>query len=105
MSYRYKPNHYIFESIGMANTAVHGRGINKKQVSVIYLGVDTEVFKPLEQNNFYAHNVFKIPKSCRIIYYSGHVDKRKGIDVLLKSAAYLKSIKNLNDLHFLNFGK
>ncbi len=40
------PDHYIFESEAMRETAVRGRGIPARHTSVVPLGVDTDRYRP-----------------------------------------------------------
>ena len=97
------PDHYIFESIAMAETAYLGRGIPESRVSVINLGVDTEKYKPID-DAVYTYKLFSIPVNRKIIYYSGHMEKRKGVDVLVKAAKHLYNNHNRRDFHFLIMG-
>lgn len=98
------PDHYIFESGAMAETAFRGRGISKNNVSIVPLGVDISKFKPISDDPGYVYRVFKIPESQKIIYYSGHMEKRKGVSVLLEAAKYLYEEKGRRDFHFLILG-
>ena len=75
---RYSPDHYIFESEAMAQSAYLGRGIPEYKISVIYLGVNSEKFKPTTFENRYAHDTFNIPNDRKILFYSGHMETRKG---------------------------
>jgi len=99
-----KPDHYIFESVEMARSAYLGRGIQKKDVSMVYLGVDTNKFKPASPNTDYAYNKFNIPRDQKIIYYSGHMEQRKGVAILMAAARYLYESLNRRDFHFLILG-
>jgi len=99
-----KPDHYIFESKAMAETAVFGRGIPAKNVSVIPLGVNTDQYKPNALFKEYAHDVFSIPKDRKIIYYSGHMERRKGVDVIIHAANELICKLCRSDIHFLILG-
>ncbi len=99
-----KPDYYIFESKVMARSATHGRGIPDKCVSVVHLGVDIEKFKPALAQNFYAHDKFNIPRNRKIIYYSGHMEKRKGVSILIKAAQHLYDLLGVRNYHFLILG-
>lgn len=101
---RNKPDYFIFESKAMANTAVYGRGIAKHHVSVIHTGVDTDKFKPSLSDKKYAHKVFGIPEDRRIIFYSGHMEERKGVQVIVEAANELIRIRKRKDVHFLFLG-
>jgi glycosyltransferase involved in cell wall biosynthesis len=101
---RNKPDHFIFESKAMADAAVYGRGIESQRVSVVHTGVDTEKFKPALHNDGYAHQIFKIPKNLKIIFYSGHMEERKGVHVIVEAANELIRVRKRNDVHFLFLG-
>ena len=98
------PDHYIFESEAMAQSAYLGRGIPKNKVSIVYLGVNTEKFKPANTENFYSHDTFNIVKDRRILFYSGHMETRKGVGVLVNAAKHLYNHHNKRDFHFLILG-
>ncbi len=97
------PDHYVFESESMRRTATHGRGIAKVRTSVVYLGVDCEQFKPAQGPSTYAHEVFNIPRDAHIIFYSGHMEPRKGIAVLLRTARLIAEAGR-KDIFFLLLG-
>lgn len=101
---KYKPDHYIFQSQAMADTAVYGRGIDQQHVSVIHNAVDTNVFKPDESFLKYAHQQFNIPDNRKLVFYSGHMEERKGVHVILKAASELIQNRKRNDVHFLILG-
>lgn len=101
---RSKPDHFIFESRAMAEMAIRGRGISKHHVSVVHTGVDTQKFKPNLQDEEYAHEVFQIPRNRRIIFYSGHMEERKGVSVIIQSANELIKERKRTDVHFLLLG-
>ena len=98
------PNHYIFESVAMQQTAVAGRGIPPDHTSVSYLGVDADLFRPARFEPSYAHEVFGIPRERRIVYYSGHMEERKGVRVLINAAVDLVDRLQIRDVHFLLLG-
>ncbi len=100
---RYKPDHFIFESNIMARFAISGRGIPASRVSVVNLGVDTARFSPSADKSF-AYSTFKIPSERQIIFYSGHMEERKGVHILLKAASTLVNHYHRNDVHFLIAG-
>jgi glycosyltransferase involved in cell wall biosynthesis len=101
---RYRPDHFIFESYAMAETAVMGRGVPAACVSVVPLGIDTDRFKPPAAASFYAHDQFRIPRERRIIFYSGHMEERKGVHVLIQAASHLVNTLHRKDCHFLMVG-
>ncbi len=101
-----QPNLYIFESKAMANSAILGRGISPKKVKVVRLGVDTDKFRPATSNKEreYVYSQFNIPKSRKIIFYSGHMEQRKGVGVIIKAAIDLIERLDRRDVHFLLLG-
>jgi glycosyltransferase involved in cell wall biosynthesis len=101
---RHRPDHYIFESEGMRATATHGLGVPAKRTSVVPLGVDQNQFQPSTGKNSYAHDVFSIDPSRKVVFYSGHMEKRKGVLVIIKAAKYLVESCGRSDLHFLFLG-
>ncbi len=101
---RNKPTHFIFESQAMADTAIYGRGISSKDVSIIYLGVDTKRFQPLATDNYYTHNKFNIPENRKILFYSGHMEERKGVHIIVKAAVELALNRKRDDFHVLLLG-
>lgn len=100
------PDHYVFESKAMQRTAVEGRGIPATRTSVTYLGVDPAAFQPAatEEARRYAHDAFQIPHDRRIIYYSGHMEPRKGVHVIVRAAVELVDHRGVRDVHFLLLG-
>lgn len=100
----HSPDHYIFESVAMAKTAYEGRGIQKRKVSVVQLGVDANKFTPTAGDTHYAHVTFKIPEGRKIIYFSGHMEERKGVAVLMKAVRHLYESHKRRDFHFLLLG-
>lgn len=101
---RNKPDHYIFQSKAMADSAVYGRGIDQRHVSVIHNAVDTEIFKPDHSFQKYAHDIYNIPVDRKIIFYSGHMEERKGVHVIIEAANELIMTRKRNDVHFLFLG-
>jgi glycosyltransferase involved in cell wall biosynthesis len=97
------PDHYIFESRGMQRTAVEGRGIPAERTSVAYLGVDTETYHPTDPPDWYAHDAFGISHDRHIVYYSGHMEERKGVHVLVRAAVELVG-RGVRNVHFLFLG-
>lgn len=94
---------YIFESKAMQQTATQGRGIPENITTAFPLGVDTTIYKPELTPSFYAHDLFKIPHNRKIIFYSGHMEARKGVAVLIKCAIDLY-LSEKHDYHFLICG-
>lgn len=101
---RHGPDHYIFESQGMADTAVLGRGIPARKVSVVYLGVDSERFRPDEAQRDIVYDTFQIPRQRRVFFYSGHMEARKGVQVIMDAARHLAEHRREDDWHIVLLG-
>jgi glycosyltransferase involved in cell wall biosynthesis len=88
----------------MADTAVYGRGIEPHRVSIIHNAVDTEIFKPDLCCQKYAHQAFNISEDRKIVFYSGHMEERKGVHVIIEAANELIRVRKRKDVHFLFLG-
>lgn len=100
---RFKPDHFIFESKNMAMSAIFGRGISSSRVSIVNLGVDPEKFSPYNKSS-YVYRTFNIPSNRKVIIYSGHMEERKGVHVIIKAAAFMVNQLHRYDIHFLIAG-
>lgn len=100
---RSKPDHFIFESKNMAMSAIYGRGINASRVSIVNLGVDPEKYSPHNRSS-YIYRTFNIPSNRKVIIYSGHMEERKGVHVIIKAAAFMVNHLHQYDVHFLIAG-
>jgi glycosyltransferase involved in cell wall biosynthesis len=101
---RNRPDHYIFQSKAMADSAIYGRGISPRHVTVIHNAVDTDKFKPDMSFVKYAHQVFNIPTNRKIVFYSGHMEERKGVRVIIEAANELIRLRGRRDVHFIFLG-
>jgi glycosyltransferase involved in cell wall biosynthesis len=101
---KYKPHYFIFESQAMQLTATQGRGIPKSRTRVITLGVDTEKFFPEYLSCYYAHKILNIATDRKIIFYSGHMEERKGVKVIIQAAVELVDKHQNNHIHFVLCG-
>lgn len=101
---RHGPDHYIFESNGMADTAIRGRGIAAGRVHVVYLGAHTQRFRPEPADADYIYDVFGIPRHRRIFFYSGHMEPRKGVHVIMHAARRLTEQRRQDDWHIVLLG-
>ncbi len=101
---RNTPDHFVFESEAMRRTATHGRGVPAKATSVLYLGVDTEKFSPNYGQDFYAHEQLGIPKERKIIFYSGHMEERKGVRTIINAAIHMATTGSLQNIQFVLCG-
>lgn len=99
----YKPDLFILESEAMRETAVSGRGVPQSATRVVYNGVDEKRFRPVEDKT-YAYDLFEIPGDRKIVFYSGHMEERKGVHVIVKAAVDLVVNKGRKDVHFLLLG-
>ncbi|WP_228739437.1 glycosyltransferase family 4 protein [Marinobacter arenosus] len=101
---RYGPDHYVFQSDGMRDTAVNGRGIPFSKTSIVKTGIDTKKYAPDPSKRWYAHESFDIPKDRKIVVFSGHMERRKGVHVILQSAEILTRKLLHKNVQFLILG-
>src|ERR1700730_511487 len=101
---RHGPDHYIFESRGMAETAVLGRGIPARRTSVVYLGTDISRFHPDVADSRFVYEQLGVPSGRRIFFYSGHMEARKGVAVIMLAANQMAACRAANDWHIALFG-
>ncbi len=99
-----KPDLFIFESEAMRHLAVNGRGILARNTVVIPTGVDIERFKPDADAFSLVRSIFDMPLNSKIIFYSGHMEERKGVKVIIDAAIYLSEKYPQLDLYFLICG-
>jgi glycosyltransferase involved in cell wall biosynthesis len=98
------PDFYIFESQGMADTAVLGRGIAARRVGVAYLSVDTDRFAPVHDDRHIVYDTFGIAPQRKVFFYSGHMEERKGVHVLIDAARVLVEQHGRRDFQLLILG-
>lgn len=101
---RHGPDHYIFQSEDMRRTATHGVGIPRSRTSVVRSGVDTKRFRPGAGAPYHVHDALGIDRGRRVIYYSGHMEERKGVQVIVRAAAHLVNDLGRTDVHFVFLG-
>ncbi len=99
-----KPDLFIFESEAMREFAVYGRGVLKKNTCVIPTGVDTDRFQPNSNAKNYLSEHFNISKAQKVAFYTGHMEERKGVKVIIEAAIKLKEAHHLDNWHFLICG-
>jgi glycosyltransferase involved in cell wall biosynthesis len=99
-----KPDRFIFESRAMALTATHGRGLSPSRVVVVPLGVDITRFTPAALHPGYLHDSLGIDRTRKIVLYSGHMEPRKGVSVILRAAVELVHERHRTDVHFVLCG-
>jgi glycosyltransferase involved in cell wall biosynthesis len=102
--WRAKPDHFIFESNAMRDLGVRGRGLLASRTSVIRTGVDEQLFRPSAAGSDIVYDRFSIPKDRRIIVYMGHLNRRKGVHVLLEAAVLTTRDMHRADIHYLFLG-
>lgn len=98
------PDHYIFQSEGMRDTAVNGRGIPFSKSSIVKTGIDTDKYAPDPAKSTYAHECFGIPRDRKIVVFSGHMERRKGVHIILQAAKVLVQDLQYNNVQFLILG-
>ncbi|WP_228743282.1 glycosyltransferase family 4 protein [Marinobacter sp. F4218] len=101
---RYGPDHYVFQSDGMRDTAVNGRGIPFSKTSIVKTGIDTRKYAPDPSRRWYAHECFDIPRDRKIVVFSGHMERRKGVHVILQAAEILTRKLKQKNVQFLILG-
>jgi glycosyltransferase involved in cell wall biosynthesis len=99
---RSKVDSLIFESQAMADLAVYGRGIPERMIEVMPLGVDTARFRPIHTN--YAYRALGIPRYRKIVVYAGHMERRKGVHILVEAAIEILARRRRSDVCFLICG-
>jgi len=101
---RNKPDHFIFESQAMRSLAVHGRGIPEHNTSVIPTGIDITKYKSNQDAAAKVRQEFGFPQNSKIVFYSGHMERRKGVHVIVESAIELIDKRDVSDVYFLICG-
>jgi len=101
---RHGPDHYVFQSTGMRDTAVDGRGIPLSKTSIVKTGIDTAKYAPDDTKKYYAHEHLNIPKDREIIVFTGHMERRKGVHVILQAAKVLTQDLGYKNVQFLILG-
>lgn len=100
---RSRPDHFVFESAGMRDGAIRGSMIPPSRTSVVRVGVDTEKFRP-RLDDGYLHSQFDIPRRRRVVLFSGHMEERKGVHVLISAMHELVVGRGVEDVHLLLLG-
>jgi len=101
---RDRPDLFIFESEAMRLRGTHGRGLPKGDTTVIHTGVDIELLRPQPHLRDYVLEEFRIPTSRKIAIYSGHMEERKGVHVLIEAMQVLVNQRNCEKWHLLICG-
>ena len=101
---RSKPDLFIFESEAMKKHAVRGRGIPSKIIRVVPTGVNTDTLKPTKNGREVILKEFSIPETRKVAIYSGHMEERKGVHVLINAMKSLIDIHSNYNWHLLICG-
>lgn len=101
---RHGPDHYVFQSTGMRDTAVDGRGIPLSKTSIVKTGIDTTKYAPDDTKKYYAHEQLDIPRDREIVVFTGHMERRKGVHVILQAAKVLTQDIGYKNVQFLILG-
>ena len=99
---RSKVDSLVFESEIMAYHATQGRGVPRSMIDVVPLGVDVVKYRP--GGTSYIHDTFDFPRESRVFVYSGHMEERKGVRVIVEAAIELLTRRNRRDVGFLICG-
>jgi glycosyltransferase involved in cell wall biosynthesis len=99
---RSKLDALVFESRAMAELALVGRGAPARMVHVVPLGIDVARFQ-LPRSD-YAQRTLGIAEGKKIVLYAGHVDRRKGVHVLVEAAIELLHRRKRPDVCFVLCG-
>jgi glycosyltransferase involved in cell wall biosynthesis len=92
----------IFQSKAMAGFAIFGRGVPKNIIDIVPPGIDTTVFRP--DHSDYAYQELGLPRERKIAAYSGHMERRKGVHILVEAAIDLLTRRHREDVCFLICG-
>jgi len=101
---RGKPDHFIFESEAMRHFAINGRGLAKRSTSVIPTGVDINKYHPDNVQKSLLAELFLIPENANVVFYSGHMEQRKGVHVIINAAIELVDRLKQKNIYFLIAG-
>jgi len=101
---RGKPDAFVFETEAMRATGVRGRGLPSRSTHVVPLGVECDRFRPDRSPPGYLSEAFGIPDDRRVFVYSGHMERRKGVHVLLDAFVRVVGEHGRRDAHLLILG-
>jgi glycosyltransferase involved in cell wall biosynthesis len=93
----------IFESRAMAELAITGRGCPEHLLDVSPTGVDADQFHPATGKG-HVHELFDVPRTRKVVIYSGHAHERKGMGPLMDAARILLDERRRDDLFLLVCG-
>jgi glycosyltransferase involved in cell wall biosynthesis len=102
---RGKADWVVCESGPMADSAALGRGFPASRTRVIHPGVDIHRFRPAATpGSFYAHDTLGFPRDRKLVIFTGHMEERKGVHVLVQAAVELLARRGRKDVAFLICG-
>lgn len=81
----HKPDHFVFESEGMRRGATHGAMIPRNRTTVCPIGVDLLSYSPEAADKSYPYDVLDIPGNRSIVFFSGHLEERKGLRTAIRA--------------------
>lgn len=99
-----KPDHFIFESEAMRYHATHGRGISHSRTSVIPTGINCSKYSDRNRSPAYLTEQFGIPEDAFVLFYSGHMERRKGVHVIVEALRELVDTRGVSDIYLLIVG-
>ncbi|MBN2434640.1 MAG: glycosyltransferase [Spirochaetes bacterium] len=79
------------------------RGFGNKKMGIFYRGIDTNIFRPIDNAKSIAESEFSIPEGINLIY-SGRISEDKNINFMLKSLLPLLDANNDVNLIFAGAG-
>lgn len=97
-------DHYVFESHAMQESGVVGRGLRAGKTSVVVTGLDLDAFRPDVPGAEQAFRALGIPAGRDVVFYSGHMEPRKGVAVIIEAAIELIDRRGHPTAHFLLCG-
>lgn len=99
---RNAPDRYVFESRSMFRMGTHGRGLPAQRCVLVPLGVDVDRFRP-DNGDSRVFAELGIPSERKVFVYSGHMEERKGVGVIVRAMDLLVA-RGREDIHFLALG-
>jgi D-inositol-3-phosphate glycosyltransferase len=68
-------------------------GADAHKITVIPLGVDTQMFRPIPRDEARAAVGLDLPGTCRLVLFVGRLDPLKGLDTLLRAMCRLTELE------------
>ncbi|HEX7065267.1 MAG TPA: glycosyltransferase [Bacillales bacterium] len=88
---------------GLKRDVVEQFGVEEGKISVINMGVNREVFTPIEKDE--ARRKVSVDKGVPLVLYVGNIIKQKGLDELISAFGQLKSSYPQAELHLIGVPK